>query len=438
MRRPARPGAAPALALTAVAGCLLALLAGCPVTGDRTAPEHTTGAPQPSTSQPTPALPTRASVDRPAYAGPPADAPPTTGPIRTLRAAVDLSPATPGIFCIAGAAVAAPDGRVLVLLSTVGHHPSWIATVGPVPGGWGVTASVGLPQFTEVAGLHLLPDGSVVVVGQLRGPDGGGRDVGFAVVEPATGAARTQVAVPLDDGVLPVLRSALSVDGHTLDLLVTSVGAQTVPEQLVALDVGSGRITARRDLAGDVAAVSLERISFEAVALLARPAGGVTLVFDASPTGRVEGIPTLLPFDANLAPDGDAVRLTDLAEDAETGAVTIGADGTVFAVVAVGNESWVLAVPSGGGAGPVLAVLPDPAHDFALVVEPAQVWALLPSPVGARAVDLRTGEVQPSLDLGCRDSLHVRGVVAGGPGAVLFGECDLPSVRTAMLWLAGA
>jgi hypothetical protein len=82
-------------------------------------------------------------------------------------------------------------------------------------------------------------------------------------------------------------------------------------------------------------------------------------------------------------------------------------------------------------------VLPDPAHDFALAVEPAQEWALLPALAGARAVNLRTGEEAGPLDLGCGGGLHVRDLRAGATGAVMVGECGPPAQRTAMLWLAG-
>jgi hypothetical protein len=70
-----------------------------------------------------------------------------------------------------------------------------------------------------------------------------------------------------------------------------------------------------------------------------RPLGGATVVFDASPTDvETDRIPTLLPFDAGLQPDGGAGRATDLAEGAESQAVTAAR-----------------AIPDGGGAGPLRA-----------------------------------------------------------------------------------
>src|SRR4051794_11159369 len=426
----------PRLAAIALAGVLLATLTGCPATPDRAAPEPTND----SAPTPRPALNTDATTDLPAYAGPPAGAPASAGPLTTLRATVDLTPATPTVFSVPGAAAAMPDGRVLVVLSPVDHTAPRLATVGPTGDALAVTGAVPLPPFESVAGLHVLPDGRAAVLGELPPADGGPGGYAVAVVDPATGAARTTVAVPFDphdvDG---IGRSALSADGRTLYLFVTSLGQQPAfPEELVGIDLGSGRVAARRVVTDDVAAVSVFPAGFEAAGLVGRPSGGVTLVLDASPVAeRVERIPTLLSFDAALAPDGQPVRLTNLAEGAETQAVTAGADGTVFVVVKVRKDVWILAVPDGGGAGPVLAVLPDPAHDYALAVEPAQVWALLPALEGARAVNLRTGEVPAALDLGCAGGLHVRDVRAGATGAVLLGECGPPAQRTAMLWLAG-
>ena len=66
----------------------------------------------------------------------------------------------------------------------------------------------------------------------------------------------------------------------------------------------------------------------------------------------------------------------------------------MFLLVAVDDGAWVLGVPDGGGAGPLLAQLEDRIYSYALVVEPAQVWAVIPAPTGAAAVDLTTGELR--------------------------------------------
>ena len=113
------------------------------------------------------------------------------------------------------------------------------------------------------------------------------------------------------------------------------------------------------------------------------------------------------------------IEVRDLTRSfGEIQAVSGTADGTVFLLVEVRDETWVLAVPDGGGAGPVLAQLVDRIYDYALVVEPAQVWGLLPSAEGLRAVDLTTGAVEGPLRLDCGPNLDVRHVLPGGGGAV--------------------
>ena len=111
----------------------------------------------------------------------------------------------------------------------------------------------------------------------------------------------------------------------------------------------------------------------------------------------------------------------------------------MFLLVEVVDATWVLAIPDGGGAGPVLAQLADRIYDYGLTVEPAQVWGVLPSPVGAQTVDLTTGEVRGPLELACGPNLDVQQVLPGGDGtgAVLMGECDDPRDDTQMLWLIG-
>ena len=107
-------------AAVALTGCLLALLSGCPAPTDPEAGPSTSG-------QALPGRPTNASTDLPAYAGPPPAAPPSTGPLTRVRGAVDLTPATPGVFAREVAAVAAPDGGAFVLLTPADRDlpPPW-------------------------------------------------------------------------------------------------------------------------------------------------------------------------------------------------------------------------------------------------------------------------------------------------------------------------
>jgi hypothetical protein len=284
-----------------------------------------------------------------------------------------------------------------------------------------------------VWGLHLLPDGTVVVTGRLA------EGYGVEVVDPATGAVRTTVLVPPGGRTGSASgRSAVAPGSTTLYVFVTVESGDGTREQLFAVDAATGQVLADRELAADVAAASQYPVGRQLAGLAARPGGGTTLVFDASPTEvAVKRIPTLLTYDAQLRPVGGPVRATGLAEGAETQSVSAAADGTVFLLVTVRDGAWILAVPDGGGAGPLLAQLVDRVYDYALVVEPAQRWAVLPAPTGAVAVDLTTGELRGPLIVGCTPRLDVRALYPAPGGALMIGECDTPREDTQMLWFLG-
>jgi hypothetical protein len=383
-----------------------------------------------------PARPTDASTSLPPWSGPPPGGPPTAGPVTALRAAVDLSPAVPaGELARATAAVAAPGGGAYVVLAVQDRTGSLVlAAVRPAAGSFTATPLVPLPRVAPLAGLHVLADGGVALAGRLSGTS-----FGVRVVDPATGAVRTLPAVSVPgrsasaDG-----RSALAPDGRTLYLFVTARSEDRTSEQLVALDTTTGEVLARRDVAADVARASTTPVGRQLAGLVARPGGGATLVFDASPTPTEERrIPTLLTFDAALRPVGEPVRAASLTEHAEVQAVAGAPDGTVFLLVEVPDGAWVLAVPDGGGAGPVLAQVDDRVFDYALSVEPAQRWAVVPAAEGARAVDLTTGEVRAPFGVDCGPGTDVAGIRPTGDGALLVGQCDSFGAATPMLWLAG-
>ena len=209
-----------------------------------------------------------------------------------------------------------------------------------------------------------------------------------------------------------------------------------VREALLAVDVATGRVLAERDLADDVAAeLHLPRRRPGRRAPPA-PGGGATLVFDASPTEVPEDrIPTLLRYDAELQP----VRGLDAGDRPVRGCGDpVGGRDRRRARCScwppVEDGSWLLAVPDGGGAGPLLAQLDDRVYGYALTVEPAQVWAVLPSPVGVRAVDLTTGEALGPLGFECYRRLDVRALYPAEDGAIAIGECDSPRADTQLLW----
>jgi hypothetical protein len=236
------------------------------------------------------------------------------------------------------------------------------------------------------------------------------------------------------------MRTALSPDGRTLYLAATVTQGERTTETLSAVDPAAGRVLAQRGLIDDVSLVSVYPMGRQLAGLVARPAGGATLVFDASPTDVPQRrIPTLLSYAADLGTPVNSVRVTSLAERAETQAVNVGVDGTVFLVVDVPDGAWILAVPDGGGAGPILVQLEDRIFDYTMAVEPAQQWALLPAAEGVRAVDLRTGELRGPLDVGCASGPDVRAIVPAwqDAGALVVGQCDVGSRWVEMLWIAG-
>ena len=406
----------------------LLLLTGCP------ASPPSADAPTPSSSAGLPGRPTGPPL--PLYDGPPAGGPPSAGPLTTLRAAVDLTYAIPGFFSRAEVAVPAPDGGAYVVVTPeqAGAEPQLVTVAG---GTFTIARSVPIPEIGDVSGLHLLPDGTLAVTGRLQAAGVPGGTYGFHVVDPVTGAART-TSFPYGEGaVSSFVRSALAPDGRTLYLFVSVITQAATEEGLVAVDPGSGAVLAGQDLGDDVAAVSRTPAGSEVAGLVARPGGGVTLAFDATPAATSsDRVPTLLTFDARLEPVGSPVGVTTPAEGGETQAIAAGTDGTVFLVVEVTDGAWILAVPDAGGAGPVLVPLEDHLYDYALAVEPAQVWGLLPAYEGARAVDLTTGEIRPPVDVGCPGQ-DVRALVHAGTGALLIGECNSPRTRTQMLWFVG-
>jgi hypothetical protein len=414
---------------------LLTTLSGCPV-GEQRPAERSADSDSPLPGSPDPSRETEASTGLPEYTGPPAGGPRSTGPMGSVVAAVDLIAAAPGVFSRVEAAAAAPDGGIHVALSPVGvTGPPVLGTVR----GASVTGSVPMTGVQNLWDMHPLADGTVVVTGSLRSADGRRAGYGSAVVDPATGTVRTTVVVPYTGKTgFAFGRSALAADGRTLYLFLSTRPATGPEERLVVLDAATGELRVERDLAAVVATASESPAGHELAGLVPQPDGGVTLVLDATPDPTRAGrIPTLVTLDARLDPVGDPVRVTSLAEQAQTSAVAAGVDGTTFLVAKVRDGAWVLAVPPGGGAGPVLASFEDD-FDYALVVEPAQVWGLLPAREGARAVDLTTGELRSPVDVGC-PGRDIRGVFPGADGAsaLLIGECNSPRTRTQMLWLLG-
>ena len=157
-----------------------------------------TGCPASPPAAEAPAIPSSAPVlsgrptgpPLPVYAGPPADAPPSAGPLTSVRGAVDLTPAIPGFFSRAEAAVPAPDGGAYVVVTPeqAGAEPQLVTVAGGV---FTFARSVPIPTIADVSSLHLLPDRTLVITGRLQLPGVPRGGYGFHVVDPVTGAART-------------------------------------------------------------------------------------------------------------------------------------------------------------------------------------------------------------------------------------------------------
>jgi hypothetical protein len=184
----------------------------------------------------------------------------------------------------------------------------------------------------------------------------------------------------------------------------------------------------------DVSSAAIQPFS---VWLFPRAAGGVEVLFDAFPTDGLRIVPTLLRYDAALEPVGRPAQLTQGQPSAETQAAALAPDGTLYISAEARDGDLLLAVPPGGTSATRLLALAGHTFDYALAVEPAGQWVLLPARGGVRAVDLSTGGQTP-VDVGCRSRPQVRGIVPGrGAGALLLGECDAPRPGTPHVWFAG-
>ena len=385
--------------------------------------------------------------------------PPSAGPLTTLR---DRFPLTAfGGEVHAAATVAAPGGGAHVALTSSSDSPAELVTLGQASGASGaldVTSRVDLGE-SWIDDLHALPDGSVVVVGNPRAmppaPAGGDEEgYRFSVVDPVTGTARTTVLEPYDawsDSAWSV--SALSADGATLYLLVTSYREAGAHQALVAYDVATGDELGRRDAAPDLAEVSPHLLDPLVVGMLPRPDGGVTVVVNGEIGAECydHAQPAVLTFDADLRPAGRPVVLAEPVDGWRAGAVAPGPDGAVLVTLGTRDgRRRVVAVPDGGGAGSIVAQFVDEYYEsgwFGLSVEPAGRWALVPTLAGVRAVDLVAGRAGRELRLDCLDDyegsfgtdeiagLHTLLPLARGDGALLVGRC--PGVDSDTVWRVG-
>jgi hypothetical protein len=399
----------------ALAGLGLALLlTGCPASPP---PESHDAAPS---SAPAP-LPARPDGDPPA----------SPRPLTRLQATVPLVDQPMGSVPVT--AVGTPDGGALVVVTPQSRSdPLGVVTI---DGGHRVTRSVAAPRLDPVWDAQLLPDGRLLISGEFRA---GERGYGFEVVDPATGRSSRNLVIPFEEGTdVANGRSAVAPGGDTVYLFLSTFVEDRRLNLLVAADVATGRQLGGRDLFEEVRDVSVSAIQPFSVWMFARDEGGVELVFDGFPTESGRIVPTLLRYDDALEPVGRPAQLTLGQPSAETQAVARAPDGTIYMSAEALDGDLLFAVPPGGDTAGRLMALAGHTYDYALVVEPAQGWVLLPARDGVRAIDLVTGE-QTLVDIGCGSHQQVRRIVPGhDAGAVLLGQCADPGPGTATVWFTG-
>jgi hypothetical protein len=367
---------------------------------------------------------------------PPDGEPPSPPPPTTLTAAVDLSTAVPGVPVAGTAAVATADGGAVVLLnSTDLGRPAYLATVGHVDGGLAVTATSTIPRLRPVWGLHALGDGRVVVTGEFAGQEPG---YGFLLVDPTTGRTRSFVAIPFEEGTdLARGASAVSADGTTVHLLLSSFVDGRQLNLLVAVDAATGEVLVGRDLFLEVREVSRAGIGPYTAWLFPRPEGGVSVVFDAYPArSGVHGVPTVLRYDAALEPDGPAVALTGRSDRAQLQAAAVAADGTVWISAETPDATWLLDLPPDASARTSRLAVAGQNYADGLAIAPNHDWAMAVTEDGARSVDLATGGTA-RLDVGCPAPLNVAVVApgVGDVGVLVVGRCTARPPSPPMLWM---
>ena len=364
-------------------------------------------------------------MDSPGLGGLPDDAPPA-----------DPSASDEVLGVVDAGAVAGPGGHVRTVAA--GPGGSFVVLAGDtgatgrtvlaeyVPGAAGpeLARTVEIPPVDGLSDLHVAPDGTVLVIGELRQGDGS-----TLLVRLAPGATQAQV-LPVDTGAREqyerpahVEGSALSPDGATLYVSVNDVPG-TVPQGwVVAVDAATGAVTDRTvlDLGTGESDTVLE--------LAVRPDGAVVVLAYAALDGDGEvGDPVLVEFDAALEPVAAPVRLSPISQ-AWALDLRLLPDGG--AVVLVDGGSL-------GGADLGLAVVRDGTVERTADLDPLgtdrPVEAVAVSPdgrgvavpyvdedrAGLATLDLGSGEVVADVPLCDGESISLQAVpVAGGVAAVV-------------------
>lgn len=424
-----------ALTLLAATGCAPVTVVGCG------SPAEESTAPVPSTG--------------PTYAGPPPGAPQSAHPPTRLLGEVQLAESAGEEY--AQAVAVRPGGGAYVAMTDARAERSRLLTVAAAGDEYEITGWVDLPSG-DVNDLLPLPQDRLVMIGRLTGGEPG---YGFSVVDPATGNHEDAVVLPASPDAAAIGEAVLSPDGRTLYLhLHTFVGEEDGTFDLVAVDIATGAVVARRDLVEDLTDFTDFLPGAEVAAVLPRADGGVRLAVNARESFSCwdRSTAALLAYDAALEPDGGPVLLSAAREGFAVSGTSTGIDGTAFALLESGNagrDARVVAVPDGGTPTPVARFgQEDDLWAGGLVVDPAQAWAVIPSLQGIRTVGLADDDADgATLTLDCLEgfdgdpeSWHsdaspgVHWVVPNGDAStvLIVGECDTDGLPPQMLWIAGA
>ncbi|MFP5371430.1 MAG: hypothetical protein ACLGI3_11875, partial [Actinomycetes bacterium] len=314
----------------AIGVAVVLLLPGCSSAGD--------GAPAPMTG------------GREARAGgsPPPPVPATTGaatgtagPGITVDLAAGGGPSARGLDV-----VGTPDGGAVALLGEALPATATRAVRVSPEGEPGVPLAV--PAFAPAWNVHALPDGTIVVTGRLLDEDA----VGYAVLDPATGAARTVAAVPLDRATHDVVGdSAVSPDGRTMWLYSGMLVDGTYAYLLTGHDLRTGGTVAARDLFGELRATHAADQRLDVVGLTGTRAGTVILAVNAfRPRHAPFWSPMLLVYDTALDPRPGPVELAGAGARVTATALAMAADGTALVLLRGWPVSTLVALPPGAQA----------------------------------------------------------------------------------------
>ncbi len=358
--------------------------------------------------------------------GPPVD----RGPFTELRADLDLAELAGADYLSDVHVAGFGRGGAHVVVRDHGAPGGTLVTLPPGGDGTGAveTAEFGR-QIEYIDDLHATRDGRLVVVGQVYPPDSDEVMFGVAVLDPETDSGPAYDL--LEDGYRDAVESVVSPDGSTLFALVAlDVGDDDVI-RVLAVDLSGGAITASLDL---------EEVPGESrwpAGIALAPDGTLVVELDVSVESVTDedlGYAELRRFGSDLSPQGDAVPLSDPADDFDGEGLGITADGTVIAVLWDFDARLVRLSP--GSDQPEVVV--DEGDMLDLAVDPAGHWAYAIGEDGNPVpIDLTTGEIGEPIPFCDADSSGGIGdLLPGGGGRTLLveGSCDDAS---ADVWVLG-